>query len=404
MNINNLNIEFYKFFYKDLKNLTDEQIVKYWDETGKYSRIICNEVFLDLYIEKNYSAQEINKIKLLYNLKDKYELKYKFIYNRFEINKILYPKITELIKYPDDSRIDYDYYIATNKDIKNIQNINIEIAKNHWLKYGQYEGRMYKLLDVDYNIIKNYIKDFTNNSYTASIFFILIINLYNETNHLRIKEYLLTLQSNLKNPHITQIIIYYDTSKDDDNNYIYNFIIDQININNNIKLILCTERPSFKELFEIANNNNNNNNNNNYIISNADIIHTCDLEKLNTINLDNKLIALTRWEFIEETKIVPMNMYNYVHTWSQDTWIFNKTINLHINQIQELNNIYIGTVRCDSKINYYLKLTNIDIKNYCIDIRTVHMHLQGCRKQDYTIESIDYYNNSPLQVSYLLDK
>ena len=106
-NIENFNYDFYKTYYDDLNNLSDNELLNHFIEYGQYEgrRFMnnCNTFLSKYYTEK------LNKLKLLYF---------------FDI--------------PDD--FDIYYYKKYNDDIKYLSHIDTML---HYIEHGYYEGRTY---------------------------------------------------------------------------------------------------------------------------------------------------------------------------------------------------------------------------------------------------------------------
>src|SRR3990170_5968114 len=78
--------------------------------------------------------------------------------------------------------------------------------------------------------------------------FKLIIVLYNEKNSDRLSEYLTCLDHNLNHKLIDTIHIIYDTSKDDQENKLFNLLQTK-----KVKITFINDRPSYGYCFNLAN-------------------------------------------------------------------------------------------------------------------------------------------------------
>lgn len=301
------------------------------------------------------------------------------------------------------SKIDFNDYLNHYVDLKKEFGNNVEKAKQHWINHGKYEGRLVKI-NFDYNKIEKFITNITlkSNSYFSNILInknekclgikdiFLVTTLYNETNIVRKKELMLALNHNINNKMITKIILFYDTSKGKDiSTLLYLSSIDKILIQ------FTKERPFFKKMMEFSNNFSLNYCKNNiisqrkalFIISNTDIIFDETLAKIYSINMSNKILALTRWDFVAENKIGIRVANNKIMTTSQDTWIFESPLDLR-SLNPEFDQIQLGTWECDGAINYFVKNSNINIFNPCLDIKTLHIHFSNVR--NYIDKEIKY--------------
>ena len=122
--------------------------------------------------------------------------------------------------------------------------------------------------------------------------FNLIVTLYNEKNPERLEEYKLCLEKNFSNPSIAKICIVYDTSSDDESNLLYCFLHHSLYPRfPHIIIVNVPSRPSFKQLFEVANTMFTERNT---IIANGDIYFDETLSGLKTFDFSNTVVALTR--------------------------------------------------------------------------------------------------------------
>ena len=132
--------------------------------------------------------------------------------------------------------------------------------------------------------------------------FKLIIGLYNETGIERSNEYITCLKNNMMHDSIDEIHVVYDTSKDDEINYLLNYL--KVT---KVKISYIQERPSFGYFFNLINN---------YypdskvILSNADIYFNETLRLLENYPLANKFLALTRWDVKEDGSIEIFKQYS----------------------------------------------------------------------------------------------
>ena len=276
-------------------------------------------------------------------------------------------KYTENNKFIDLDRIDYIDYKNHYKDL---QHLSIEQLKNHYNKYGKYESRIVKFLDFDYDVFKNTINHY--NTYHISIMkFILITTLYNENNAIRLKEYMISLEHHEKNQFIEKIIIFYDNHKGD------NEILKKcFNSLEKVEVVECIGRPYFIDLFNYSNQHYNNKN---IIICNSDIIFDHSLYKLEHIDFKDKLYALTRWDYIDETTAKPRFQNGQIMNSSKDTWIFQTPFCLdRVKNNDKFREIQIGKWNCDGALNYFFK---DKIVFECLNIKSYHVHFCNGRTE-----------------------
>tara|TARA_R110002167_G_scaffold21345_2_gene77733 strand:+ start:941 stop:1816 length:876 start_codon:yes stop_codon:yes gene_type:complete len=288
-----------------------------------------------------------------------------------------------MIKYPDLNRIDFNDYLKSYPDLRQEFGNNVNMAKRHWIINGRFEGRFVKLNNINYKYIKHYITE-TYHSHHNKTSVNILTSLYVDKNPLRAKEYKLALQLNLKNPHVNHVYVFWDNPGDGTG--IGHFLPKH----EKLTIIPHRGRPSFKTLFELCNSRADSKL---WCVCNGDIVITDDIHKLQSINMNNKLLALTRWEFISETDISIFHEHERPNKYSQDTWCFKSPILVP----SELELIRMGEVACDSKLSDVYKHYQREIYNPCMDIKTLHMHMQNSRTQSYDVVNAGFVENCLLQ-------
>lgn len=262
------------------------------------------------------------------------------------------------------NRIDYKDYLEHYKDLKKELNSNELLARKHYMKVGYKESRVFKFKDFNYDLfeyefISNLKYGFLENKIT------LITSLFNETNEMRINEFILTLKFNLNNYNIKKIIIFYDTSKG------YNKQLFDIFKHNKIKIIEINNRPNFKQMSDVIPLNEIG------IICNADIIYDESLEELFNYNLNDNIVGLTRWDFISEKSAIPRLQNEQIMTKSVDSWIILN--NYKINK--QFEEIHLGTWECDGNFIKLCEENKINYISECLNIKSYHIHF--CNNRNY---------------------
>lgn len=284
------------------------------------------------------------------------------------------------IKYPDANRVDFLDYLNSYADLQRAFGRSVNSARAHWLDCGRFEGRNIKIKYVDYNLVETYIKENFTNFNNTSQKVNLITSLYDEPDPVRRQEYIYALKLNIQNPLIEKIYIFYEPSLADPDGgtktYHDDVELTTIMEHQKVEVIHFYERPSFDDLINYSNTKPQGI----WMISNADIIHTPDIEKIFKINLHNKLLALTRWDFVSETEITPYHAFDRVNTISQDTWIYKTPLQYP----DSLVKYKLGELACDCFISRDFKQHDIHVYNPCMDIKTLHLHFQNSRTQDYS--------------------
>lgn len=207
--------------------------------------------------------------------------------------------------------------------------------------------------------------------------YILITTLYNETNKKRIIEYLYCLKKNITHPLIESIHIFYDTTKDIES---YTPILDLLKKQQKITLSYISRRATFQDCFDIANNQFPHKK---IIIANADIYFNNTLSLLNNYNLQNKFLALTRWDLQKDGTIKPYRRNGMRETIdSQDVWIFTTPLKKF-----KKADFKLGTPRCDNCIAFRANQVGLHVLNPCKTIQCIHVHDAPARK--YLVEYVD---------------
>lgn len=276
------------------------------------------------------------------------------------------------LSYTDLNRIDFEDYKEHYKDLNDL---SLNECKNHYDKHGKFESRIIKFNDFNYEKFKHTINHY-NTNHISNLKFICITTLYNETNESRLNEYIISLEHHKKNQFIEKIIVFYDNSNGKND-----VLFDYFSTNSKIEIIECFDRPYFVDIFKYANNNFSNKK---IILCNGDIIFDNSLHKFDSINLENKIYAITRWDFVDEVTPKPRIKNDKIMHSSKDSWIFESSLVLNdVNS--EMNNIKMGTWNCDGAINTFLK----DYVVYeCLNIKTYHVHF--CNGRKYKDNIIEY--------------
>src|SRR5690606_9712663 len=133
-----------------------------------------------------------------------------------------------------------------------------------------------------------------------------------------------------------------------------------------VELVKLNKRPTFQYLFNYCNDNFKGKK---CIISNTDIIFNETLSKIIKYSLDNKVLALSRWDI---TKNGDLELFKRPD--SQDCWIFESPIKLNVNC-----DFLLGKPGCDNRIAYIIDNSGYEIINPSKSIITEHLHLSGLR-------------------------
>lgn len=175
----------------------------------------------------------------------------------------------------------------------------------------------------------------------------------------RLNEILFCLDKNINNSLINRIILVYEQ----DELYLKNDIF----TNSKVILVKIANRPTYRNLIDIANSYLTKSNNEYTILCNNDIYYDYSLSIIENHLTKNKAYALSRYE----------NHLNCYIDWvpSQDTWIFNEIININHNV-----NFCLGAEMCDWAFAFAIKESGYTISNPAYHIKCIHMHNSNYRK------------------------
>jgi hypothetical protein len=202
---------------------------------------------------------------------------------------------------------------------------------------------------------------------------VLVTVLYNEAHAQRRDEYIACFAKNCEHPFIDKIHVVYDTSKDDDQNILLEYLKKQPCV-----ISYVHGRPSFQDCFTLVNAC--------YpssivVLSNADIYFNHTLELLAGYNFDNKFFAITRWDEQEDGSLLLFRQYKadgsfdeFASELSQDVWIFKAPIKDFIRA-----DFKLGTWACDGYIACQAWLSGLEVINPCLSIQCCHVHRSKVR-------------------------
>jgi hypothetical protein len=134
------------------------------------------------------------------------------------------------------------------------------------------------------------------------------------------------------------------------------------------EIIPYADRPTFNEIFDMANSNLKSHNDI-FIIANSDIFF--DEESITNIKryiTKNQCFALSRWDLKENLAVL------YNHPDSQDVWVFQGDI-----PKMDGADFFLGVPGCDNRIAQIIYQNGYNIKNPAYTIKTYHLHNSGYR-------------------------
>ena len=144
-----LNINFYKNAYLDLKNMSNDQLIIHWKEIGiQENRLNNPNKFFESYNINNINEFEKNNKNLKYNDNEKiariwHGKNYDFIINKNNIKNNEKKKLDEK-KELEIKKINLKFYKKAYLDLKNMSDKEI---LNHWKEKGITENRLLSPID-----------------------------------------------------------------------------------------------------------------------------------------------------------------------------------------------------------------------------------------------------------------
>ena len=229
--------------------------------------------------------------------------------------------------------------------------------------------------------------------------FILMIMLYNETNPARCQEYITCMEKNLRHSSVKHIHVIFDTTNNKNKNTLLEYLKTK-----NVDITYFNGRATYGDFFSLAHQLYGNSA---IIISNADIYFDETLQLLETYDLSNKFLAITRWDLNkdgseriyfshwdkEKQLFIP---YSDAFLNSQDVWIYKDPLPKF-----KYDKFPLGTKWCDPYIAYQAKDAGLVVFNPCYSIKCHHLHTSGIRHWPDTNPKYPWL---PLQWSILKSK
>lgn len=130
------------------------------------------------------------------------------------------------------------------------------------------------------------------------------------------------------------------------------------NMTNNIFVLPCSIRPTFRTFFEVINNTTQNDDIN--VIANSDIY----FEDFPITPQYNECLALTRYEVKKNGPITFVNRKDCT-----DVWVFRNRIKIPL-----YSDFWLGIPGCDNRINHELLSVGYKMLNPSLTFKTFHLH------------------------------
>ena len=206
---------------------------------------------------------------------------------------------------------------------------------------------------------------------------ILLIEYFKSPNPDRDSEYLFCINQNVNNSLIEEIYVFIS----DDSELVIK--------NPKIKIEKRETRPTFYDLFEFANSFESKE----VIISNTDIFLDQTLSELKGYDLNNKFLALTRWDIFQQQNNWFVRYYD--NPWmechksdgtidedesistshlSQDCWIFKTPV-----KMDDRLKFLMGKPGCDNRITQIMHENEYQVSNPSLLVKILHYHQTNYR-------------------------
>lgn len=319
--------------------------------------ILYNQLMME---EENTITNE-QDVKDLYNINDEQIGWTKINLNFSKLN--LHTTNINPVKFEPESVCKFDVF-EKMKNIKDAPFWANEGSVVLWL-INQYKIKSYEL-QIGLFVLFNFTLSLKQKKEVDNTH--LLIGLYNEKNEIRTFELLMSIYENLKNKYISKIHLLFEESNE---SYLLKSVIELLIQKNSYlkdRLIIknISERPSYNSFFDYANENINGN----IIVANSDIIFDKSLSNLKYLKYDD-FLSITRTEKNKRTEILSTKIKNNekrINIFSQDAWVFKSPMKYKV-----ASEIELGTMQCDSFLNYTLSKTEYKCYNLCNDINLFHV-------------------------------
>ena len=196
----------------------------------------------------------------------------------------------------------------------------------------------------------------------------LIVNYYIDKNPERSSELDFCILENVKNYHLTKILIISSQS-----HFEHLMRICPEEYKAKIIPVIEDKRPTYNDYFLLIRKNFSELDNIN-VISNLDVILPAESLLYSTFYLTgNTCLALSRWD-VQDRNTYQETSVLFDRPDSQDTWIFKGSVQNIIGA-----DFTLGVAGCDNSIAHLLENSGYDVKNPSRTIKTYHLHLTNIR-------------------------
>lgn len=214
--------------------------------------------------------------------------------------------------------------------------------------------------------MKTYIPFFNIVKNSNIILMNLLIEYHTPKNTERNREYIQCIENNINSKLFKTITIF---AEDD--------LPSNISDSSIVKVVRTDKRRKYKDFFNYCNDN--------YmgqicVLSNTDIYFDNSLKFIESVDMNNRLLALTRWD--EEDGLAVLHDKEESSRFSQDTWIFKPIVSFKNSSNISGGDFYMGIPGCDNRIAAEFHLSGYKVSNPCLSIKSYHLH--NSRYRTYT--------------------
>lgn len=185
---------------------------------------------------------------------------------------------------------------------------------------------------------------------------LLFTGIYEDADSTRTAELVFCLRKNILNPCFSKIFLFLESQINADQQL--------LRAHSKIGLLGINRRALYADYFEEGNK---------FpgeiiVIANSDIFFDDTLKLVETLDMTNRLLCLTRWEYRSDTEF---GLQTGAH--SQDVWIYKAPI-------AKIDCPFgMGRWACDNKLAYRAQEAGVLLANPCLDIRSYHYHISGVK-------------------------
>jgi hypothetical protein len=191
---------------------------------------------------------------------------------------------------------------------------------------------------------------------------ILLVGFYEDPAPVRMQEFIICLEHNLANEHISEVHVFLEEAGDGERFAAAHPIL----CHPKLRLVPHGRRTTYRELFDHANRNLARRRT---IVANADIYFDHTLARLDNVDLAGRLACLSRWDVLDDGSV-----RFFDHPSSQDAWIFEAPIP------SMACDFHLGVLGCDNRLAWEAQAAGLTVFNPGRSVRACHLHRSLVRR------------------------